>query len=110
MKKSGEFIGVRLPSDYAKFINVLAKMLNMSKQKAAIYLLQLGIELITDTPDLRNYNLEKMHREIKIFRKSYKSKGGGLSIDDGVRKNMHDIVKSHPCRKLMICDGNVIVM
>lgn len=103
-----EFIGFRCPSDYSKFLAVLAKVMNKSKQKTAIYLMQLGIEMITNTPDLRDYNLEKMHREIKMFQKYYKQKPiTGLTIDDGIRANMFDIMKSHPCRKLIIYGDEV---
>lgn len=51
------------------------------------------------------YSLSKILKEnteaIKQAEKIREKYSGGLTIDDGVRKKIFDIIKDHPCRNLI---------
>lgn len=101
---TGTFVGVRIPTHMMPFINAFSKSTHHSLPKSIVYIIQLYMELVF-LDDQGTYTLTKILKEnaeaIKQAEKIREKYSGGLTIDDGVRKKIFDIIKDHPCKNLI---------
>lgn len=101
---TGTFVGVRIPTHMMSFVNAFSKVTHHSTPKTIIYIIQLYMELVF-LDEQGTYSLAKILKEnteaIKQAEKIREKYSGGLTIDDGVRKKIFDIIQQHPCRNLI---------
>ena len=104
---NGTFVGVRIPKHMMPFVNAFSKATHHSSQHSIVYIIQLYMELVF-LDDQGTYTLTKILKEnkeaIKQAEKIREKYSGGLSIDDGIREKIFDIIRNHPCRNLISYD------
>lgn len=100
----GTFVGVRIPTKLFPFVKVVSQMTHKSLPYTIVYILQLYFDLVVGNAD-DSFTLAKIVREnneaIEHAKKVHRRHTKGLTLDDGIRQKIFDIVKQHPCRDLI---------
>ena len=101
-KNAGTSVRIVVPTHLYSFVNVFMKVNHISRQTSIVAILDYFANLMT-AGELENVKTaERLRANTHLIEqiKAIKS-DGGLTIDDGTRKAMFDIMQSHPCRKYL---------